>query len=64
MSMEKRLRGRPRLDPTDRSVSVCFKMPARQFDALCRDALRQAVSVPELIRRGLGNKELQNTRRK
>lgn len=43
--------GRPRLDPTDESVSVHVKLPSRQYDAVFLDAQAARVSVPELIRR-------------
>jgi hypothetical protein len=48
-----RLPGRPRLDDNDRSVSASVKMPGKQFDAVCQRALRDRVSVPEVIRRAL-----------
>jgi hypothetical protein len=61
----KRSRGRPPLDPTDRSVKLCITLPLRQFDGYCSKALREAVSIPEIIRRELrGNKALQITRPK
>jgi hypothetical protein len=49
--------GRPRVAPDDQSVSVTVRFPARVFDAMCRRALRESVSVPELIRRELRSKE-------
>jgi hypothetical protein len=55
-------RGRPPLDPADRSVSVSSKIPGRQFDQLCVVAKRAALSVPALIRREI--KELQNIQAK
>jgi len=45
--------GRPRLDPTDRSVAVSLALPGRQFDRLCQRASLARVSVPEIIRRDL-----------
>ena len=42
--------GRPRLDPDDRSVTINFRIPSKRFDALCREALRLQVTLPELIR--------------
>jgi hypothetical protein len=49
--MTKRRLGRPPLDATDPSVRVGLSLPAKQFDALCAEAQRAAVSVPEMIRR-------------
>jgi hypothetical protein len=49
--MTKRPLGRPPLDATDPSVRVGLSLPAKQFDALCAEAQRAAVSVPEMIRR-------------
>jgi hypothetical protein len=49
--MAKRRPGRPPLDPTDPSVHVGVTLPTKQFDALCAQAHRAAVSVPEVIRR-------------
>jgi hypothetical protein len=46
-------KGRPRLDPTDRSVGVTLTLPERQFDEYCRRALRRGLTVPEIIRRDL-----------
>jgi hypothetical protein len=45
--------GRPPLDAKDRSVPVCIKMPARQYDQLYERAQRERVSVPDFIRRKL-----------
>jgi hypothetical protein len=49
--MSKRPPGRPPLDPTDPSVHVGVTLPAKQFDALCAQAHRASVSLPEVIRR-------------
>lgn len=56
-------RGRPRLDPTDRSVVVSVAMPGRTFDQVCQVAKAARVSVPEVIRRGItfDNKKTQNS---
>jgi hypothetical protein len=43
--------GRPPLDPTDPSVRVGVSLPTKQFDALCIQAQRAAISLPEVIRR-------------
>jgi len=45
--------GRPALDPDDRSVPVSINLPSKQYDALCRYALREGVSLPEFLRRYL-----------
>jgi hypothetical protein len=45
--------GRPPLDDDDESVPVCVSLPSKQFDAYARRALREDVSVPEIIRRAL-----------
>lgn len=49
--------GRKPLDATDRSVTLTIRIPGRQFDRLCQDAKREAVSVPELVRRELVRKQ-------
>ena len=46
-------RGRPPLDTTDPSTTVCLALPSKRYDALYRQAAAERVSVPELIRRGL-----------
>jgi hypothetical protein len=43
--------GRPPLQRGERSVSVCVKLPSAQFDAACRRAAADRMSVPELLRR-------------
>jgi hypothetical protein len=50
---EPRRPGRPPLDGKGRSVPVCIKMPARQYDDLYERAQRDRVSIPEMIRRKL-----------
>lgn len=50
--------GRPPIDEDDPSVPVSFSLPSKKFDALCRRALREDVSVPEIIRRDLEHKQL------
>lgn len=49
----KRAPGRPPLDVDDPSVHVGVTMPSKQYDDLCERALRDHVSVPEIIRRDL-----------
>jgi hypothetical protein len=43
--------GRPPLDEHDSSVQVGVTLPSKQFDELCKRALREDVSVPEIVRR-------------
>ena len=59
---DRRRRGRPSIDGTDDPVvQVGVTLRKAYFDALCRQAKREGVSVPELIRRGLaGNKNPKN----
>jgi hypothetical protein len=45
--------GRPPLDPEDQTVRLGLSLPAKQFDAYARRAIREDVSVPEIIRRTL-----------
>jgi hypothetical protein len=45
--------GRPRLTSTACAVPVTIALPAKQYDRYCRQALRESVSVPEIIRRHL-----------
>jgi hypothetical protein len=49
----KRTPGRPPVDDEDASVEVGVTLPAKQFDAYAKRALREDVSVPEIIRRDL-----------
>lgn len=49
--------GRPPLDDDDPSVSVSISLPSKQFDALCKRAQRDDVSVPEIIRRDLSHEK-------
>ena len=49
--------GRPPIDDTDASVEVGVTLPAKQFDAYARRALREDVSIPEIIRRELKEKK-------
>lgn len=51
---------RPRLDPNDSSVYVGVTLPAKQFDELSKRAIREDVSVPEIIRRQLEAKKTKN----
>jgi hypothetical protein len=48
--------GRPPLDPRDPSVHVGVALPGQQYDAYAKQALREGVSVPEIIRRELQKK--------
>jgi len=47
--------GRPPLDRADPSVVVSVALPSRAFDLMCRKALAERLTVPELIRRALRN---------
>lgn len=49
--------GRPPLDPHDPSVRVGLSLPSKRYDDLCERALRERVSVPEIIRRDLKGKK-------
>jgi hypothetical protein len=51
--MRVRRAGRPRLTPAERAVPVTIALPAKQYDRYCRQALRESVSLPEVIRRHL-----------
>lgn len=51
--MKPRRPGRPAVDADDTSVHVGVTLPAKQFDRFCREALREDISVPEVIRREL-----------
>jgi hypothetical protein len=51
--MPKGKRGRPPLDPNDRSVSVHVKMSAKQYDDTYARARQERIGVPELIRRAM-----------
>lgn len=53
--------GRRPIDPTDRSVYVGVTLPARQFDEFSKQALRENVSIPEIIRRELQEKKTKNS---
>ena len=44
-------RGRKPLDPNDPTVSLCLRMPSKQYDALDRLARQYRLSTPELTRR-------------
>lgn len=46
-------RGRPSISDQGTTVQVGVSIPADKFDELCRRALREGVSVPEIIRRDL-----------
>lgn len=49
--------GRPPLDAADPSVYVGVTLTSKTFDALCTRARREAVSVPEVIRRMITEKQ-------
>jgi len=45
--------GRPPLDSRHASVNVTFRLPAHHYDRVIRQALRERVTVADVIRRGL-----------
>lgn len=49
----KRRAGRKPLDATDPSRQLTISLQSKQLDDYCRRALREGVSVPEIIRREL-----------
>ena len=49
--------GRPPLDALDRTVPVSIALPAKQYDDLCKQAHREQVSLPEIIRRKIRQAE-------
>jgi len=53
----KRPPGRPPLDEGDPSKHVTISLPSKELDEYCKRALREAVSVPEIIRRDLREKK-------
>jgi hypothetical protein len=50
---EKRPRGRPPIDPADRSVPYSVKLPAKQFDDATTRARDERITLAEWIRRML-----------
>jgi hypothetical protein len=48
--------GRPRVDDDDETVEVGVSIPLKQYDGYATRALREDVSVPEIIRRELQGK--------
>lgn len=57
----RRRRGRPSLDPRDRSVQLCLTIPAARYDAYARRALERGISVASIVRADLA--ELRRLRR-
>ena len=59
----KKRRGRPSIDGAGPSTHVGVTLSAAQYDAYCQQALRDGVSVPEVIRRELqtGRIKIQKT---
>ena len=51
MSDPKRPRGRPPIDPTDRSVQISFKLPGKQLEDAAARASAERLTLPEFIRR-------------
>jgi hypothetical protein len=54
--MTRNPKGRPPLDRADPSVHVGVTLPSKQFDEYSKRALREGVSVPEIIRQDLEKK--------
>lgn len=52
--------GRPPLDQNDTSVPVCVTLPSKQYDHFYKQAQREDVSIPEIIRRTLQEKKSKN----
>ena len=46
-------RGHPPLVDDDDSEQVCLTLPAKQYDEYAKRAIKEDVSVPEIIRRDL-----------
>jgi len=44
-------RGRPALEPGRQSITVTVKLGPSLYDRLCQQALREGVSLPEVLRR-------------
>ena len=51
---EDRRRGRPRLDPSDSSMSVHVRLPTKQYDAAVKRASDERLSLADYIRRRIG----------
>jgi hypothetical protein len=56
--------GRPRLDETDTTIQVNFRLPSREYDRLCAKAQHARVSLNEFIRRQLPRDITDSTPRK
>lgn len=54
--------GRPRIDPNDKSVRVNVAIPSKRYDALYAIARAERVTIQELFRRSLTNKDIQTTK--
>lgn len=52
--------GRPPIDENDESVQICVTLPSKQYEGYCKRALREDVSVPEIVRRELQEKKSKN----
>jgi hypothetical protein len=55
----KRRPGRPSVSADDASVQVGLTLPAKEFDRLCKKALRLDISIAEVIRRELDRIKIQ-----
>jgi hypothetical protein len=56
MTRQPKPTGRPPLAVDDETVRVGVSLPAKQYDGYAKRALREDVSVPEIIRRELRKK--------
>jgi len=57
----KRPPGRPRVDPTDKSVCLAVTVPAKQFDAYCEEARQRRCSLAEVVRKHLADTRREST---
>ena len=56
--MTRKLRGRPKVDPSDEapSVNVNWRLSAKAYNRACREASTARVTLPEFLRRILSEK--------
>lgn len=52
----KRKPGRPRIDPTDRTISFSVKLPSKQYDEIYAQSRRTRETMNAWIRRTLKDK--------
>ena len=46
-------RGRPPLDPSDPSIDVHFRVPSKAYEAACRQAETERLTLAQWLRRNL-----------